>query len=150
MSPVELLIAVTSIGLLMLLAVFFIDRSLALQRARDLTRFNDVQLYISSLLQYQIDQAGRIPPGIDDDPQTWQMIGIEGQICTDYCPNQPLTSACAFLPELVPIYVSRIPQDPFFTDLGSSGYYINKDADKDLLTVGACVTEGVPIIEQKQ
>lgn len=150
MSPIELLLAVSSIGILLLLVVFLIDRSLALERARDLTRFNDVQLFMGSLLQYQIDTEGKIPEDLDSSrPEDWHMIGIEGQVCTDYCPNEPRVRGCVYLPELTPRYIPRIPQDSFFTDLGPSGYYINTQPGH-IVTVGACVTEALPSIEQKQ
>lgn len=150
MASVELLVAVTSIGLLLLMVVILIDRSLALERAHDLLRFNAVQLYAGSLLQYQIDHAGAVPSGIDDDPATWQMIGISGEVCSTYCPNRDVSDVCAFLPELVPKYLDRLPQGPFFTDVGPTGYYINKEANRDVFTVGSCITEHLPSIEQKQ
>lgn len=150
MSAIELLIVFFTIGALLLLVVVLIERSLAVQRARDLVRSNNVQLFVSGLQQYEVDTAGKSPAGIDDDENTWQMIGIEGDVCTVYCPNQPLSDDCSFLPELAPKYLQRIPQDPFFTHLGSSGYYINRESGRSVVTVGACVTEGVPLIEQRQ
>lgn len=150
MSPVELLIATAVIGGMALIAVIFIDRSLALKKARDLTRFNDVQLIMGSLLLYQIDTAGKIPPGIDDEESTWQMIGLRGQVCTDICPNKKVAPDCAYLDELVPKYLENLPQDEYFTQLGPTGYYINKKVEGNIITVGACYTEVESYIEIKQ
>ena len=150
MAPPELLIAVIIIGLLALTVAILVDRSLAIKRARDLTRFNHSQVILGSILRYEIDTRGDVPAGIDDDDNTWQMISLPDQICVATCENREVVEKCADLNQLIPEYVDFIPQDDFFTGMGSSGYYINKQTKRNIVTVGACTTETVPIIEIRQ
>lgn len=149
-STTELLFSVAFIGLALLVVVILIDRSLAVKKANDLVRFNDVQLILSSLLLYEIDYKGAVPKEIDDEEETWQLIGIRGKVCTDICENRKVEFDCVYLDELVPQYLEFLPQAPGFTHLGPTGYYINKKKGTNILTVGACTTQIEPIIEIKQ
>lgn len=146
----EVLISITIIGILIFTTVYWIERSRSIKAARDLTRFNDIQLLLSSLLLYQIDTHGHIPKEIDNDVGTWQLIGIAGDVCTTTCENRDIDSKCIYLPELVPDYIKKMPQDTFFSDLGPTGYYINKEKDKNIVTVGACNSELSASIELRQ
>lgn len=150
MAPIELLLSIAAIGVLIFIVVFFIEKSLAFAKARDVTRFNHVQLILSSVLQYQIDNNGSLPKGVDDDESTWQMIGIRGQVCTDICPNRVVELDCLYLDEFIPKYLDTLPQDSYFTQYGPTGYYINKKKDRNVVTVGACEVETSDIIEIQQ
>jgi len=150
MTPVELLMAIAIIGVLIFIVVFFIERSLAFAKARDVTRFNHVQLILSSVLQYQIDTSGGIPLEIDNDESTWQLIGIRGQVCTDICENRNVEPECVYLDELVPKYLGRLPQDQSFTQYGPTGYYINKKYERNVVIVGACEVETSHALEIQQ
>lgn len=149
MSPVELLISVCTIGALLLLVTILIDRTFALQRTRDLLRTNHVQRLLSAVLQYQVDHAGALPADILRLQQgKAQMIALPGSVCTNVCPNHPVLDECIELSKLVPKYMRDIPQDPFFTEFGPSGYYIYKH-DADVITVGACITEATTFLETR-
>lgn len=147
MSPVELLASVFTVGILLLLVTILIDRSFALQRSRDLLRTNHVQQIMGGILQYQVDHAGAMPQPIQyrEDGKAY-MIGIPREVCTNTCPNHPVADECFDLGALAPTYLPEIPQDPFFTELGPSGYYIYKHKS-NVLTVGACVTEASAVLE---
>lgn len=150
MASPELLISVVIIGILALIVAVYLDRTLAVKQARDLTRFNHTQVFLGSILRYEIDTKGAVPPGIDDDEDTWQMIADPQGSCSDICENKQVVDDCADLSVLVPEYIDTIPQDPFFTDMGGSGYYINKRRKDNIVTVGACISEVYNNIEIKQ
>lgn len=150
MTPPELLMTVIIIGGLAFIVAVLVDRSYAIRKARDIARFNHTQVILSSILRYEIDTQGRVPSGIDDDESTWQAIAMPGEPCIAACENKTVVDKCADLSILVPKYVERIPQDELFTGLGVSGYYINKQAERNIVTVGACITERVPVIEIRQ
>lgn len=141
MIPMELLLSVCVIGALMLMVTILIDKSVVLPRSRDLLRMNHVQRLTSAILQYQVDHAGALPTTIEGTEQEAQMIAIPGEICTDVCKGQKVKQECLDLANLVPAYLDTIPQDPFFTQLGPSGYYIYKHQDHESLTIGACNVE---------
>ena len=141
MIPTELLVSVCLIGAMLLMVTILIDKSVALQRSRDLLRTNHVQRILGAILEYQIDHAGDIPPGIIASETKAQMIGIPGQVCTNTCGNREVLDECLDLSLLVPTYMQTLPQDPFFTELGPSGYYIYRHDDGKAITVGACITE---------
>ena len=141
MIPTELLVSVCLIGAMLLMVTILIDKSVALQRSRDLLRTNHVQRILGAILQYQIDHVGGLPEGILHTGDKAQMIAMPGQICTNTCVNKPVLDECLDLSELLPKYLITIPQDPFFTELGPSGYYIYRHDDGKAITVGACITE---------
>ncbi len=150
MTPIELLMAIAVIGILIFMVVFFIEKNVAFAKARDLTRFNHVQLILSSVLQYQIDTKGGIPEELDDDDETWQLIGIRGQVCTDICAAKEVEEECVYLDEVFDTYLDSIPQDVDFTEYGPTGYYINKKSHKNVVIVGACEVETSDVIEIQQ
>lgn len=123
------------------MVTILIDKSVALQRSRDLLRANHVQRLLGAILEYQIDHAGDLPAIIDGSEKKAQMIAMPGQVCTNVCENMVVSDECLDLGQLIPTYMSTIPQDPFFTELGPSGYYIYRHDDGKAITVGACVTE---------
>ena len=137
----ELLLSVCVIGALMLVVTILIDKSVVLPRSRDLLRTNHVQRLLSAVLQYQVDHAGALPANITGTESQAQMIAMPGQICTDVCKDQVVKQECLDLSELSPTYLETIPQDPFFTELGPSGYYIYKHHDRGGLTIGSCNAE---------
>ncbi len=150
MIPLELLFSVCLIGGLLLLAAILIEKSLAVQNSRDLLRFNQVQVILGSILEYQIDHAGALPAQIVSGVGTAQMIALPGEVCTNICENHPVLAECLDLSALVPRYLAAIPQDPFFTKLGPSGYYIHREHDQGVLTVGACESEIHAVIESSR
>lgn len=141
MIPTELLVSVCLIGGMLLMVTILIDKSVALQRSRDLLRTNHVQRILGAILEYQIDHAGDLPPGIIRSDTQAQMIAIPGQVCTNVCDTMPVMDECLDLTTLIPTYMKTLPQDPFFTELGPSGYYIYRHDDGKAITVGACNTE---------
>lgn len=141
MSPTELLICVCVIGGMLLLVTVLIDRTVAIRGVRDLERTNHVQRILTAILRYQIDYGGTLPAKVEGSPERAQMIAMPDQVCTNFCPNQLVYEECLDLRALVPDYMETIPQDPFFTELGPSGYYIYKSNSSGTLTVGACITE---------
>lgn len=147
MIPVELLLSVFFVGMLLLMVAILIDKSLAVQKARDVLRFSDVQNITSAILQYQIDNAGAFPTDMLAEGGQALMIAIPGQVCTNECDAQPVGPDCVDLSVLSPKYLVSIPQDPFFTTLGPSGYYIYKQRGQSSFTVGACVAEAASSIE---
>jgi hypothetical protein len=147
MIPLELLLSVCLVGGLLLMVTILIDKSLAIQHTRDILRVNHVQLIMGSILQYQVDNGGAMPAVVHPDPVYGQMIVSHGQVCTNECPNHPVSADCIDFSALSPKYLDAIPQDPFFTSLGPSGYYIHTRGDGDSLIVGACVTETTSVIE---
>lgn len=150
MIPLELLLSVCLIGGLLLLATILIEKSLAVQRSRDLLRFNQVQVILGSILEYQIDHAGALPAQVMSGAGMAQMIALPGEVCTNVCENHPVRAECLDLSALVPAYLDAIPQDPFFTKLGPSGYYIHREHDQGVLTVGACESETHAVIESSR
>lgn len=147
MIPTELLMSVCGIGLMLLIVTIFIDRSVAVEHSRDLLRANQTQRILGAILQYQIDHGGAYPADIPIFDGQSTMIGLPGQVCTNTCPNMAVHPECIELEKLVPEYMESIPQDPFFTALGPSGYYIHRNARGSAITVGACQSEAAILIE---
>jgi len=142
---VDLVITILVVGFLAIIIFFVLQPSKRFGESRDGMRWTEVNALLSAIIKYQIAHDGELPVGLDDLPQTIQVIGTNSSGCDKGCGEIATESACLDLSGLVGDYIVAIPQDPKTGTPGFTGYYINKDA-QGKITVGACNPEQNNII----
>lgn len=119
-SLVEILLVMTLISILVATVILAINPSRQLAKSNNLERETDINEILSAISSFALDNQGKIPENITDQPE---IIGTNpGEV--DFCDD------------LVPIYLAEIPFDPinsdaYFNDCGdySSQYEISVDAN---------------------
>ncbi|MBL7021876.1 hypothetical protein ISR92_00910 [Patescibacteria group bacterium] len=113
---------------------------------RDAQRLKDITDIRFALLEYQVENL-TLPEIIDDDVDSYQMIGNNAGDCAMSCDNVSTITQCADLTSiLVPDYLVSIPSDPLDGTIESTGYYLNVLTDGTLIA-GACQAEVEETIE---
>ncbi len=113
---------------------------------RDAQRLKDITDIRFALLEYQVENL-TLPEIIDDDVDSYQMIGNNVGDCAMSCDNISTITQCADLTTiLVPDYLVSIPSDPLDGTEESTGYYLNVLTDGTLIA-GACQAEVEETIE---
>ncbi|MCR4279978.1 MAG: type II secretion system GspH family protein [Candidatus Komeilibacteria bacterium] len=143
---IELLIVIGIIAILAALTFVAIDPATRFAEARNAQRWSSANGVLSALLKYQVDNNNSLPDGIDEVSGSAQVIGTATNGCDNSCGATTTVSECVSLEsELVPDYISTIPQDPTTGTASNTDYYVNVDAN-GRLTVGACDAELSEII----
>ncbi len=110
---------------------------------RNARRTKDVALIMQAVQAYYSGN-GSLPPGIDTDAGSVQIIGSNAGICAVIaCPRYALpASQCAIgdLGTSLRPYLENIPADPKTGTDSDTRYFINQDA-RQVVTVGACDPE---------
>jgi len=79
---IELLIVITIIAILAAVVFVAIDPAKRFTEARNSVRWSEVKSIADAILQYEVDNDGDIPPGIDD---TLRMLGTDNSGCNVNC-----------------------------------------------------------------
>ena len=113
---------------------------------RDVQRLQDVTDIRFALLEYQVANLA-LPEFVDNDVDSYQMIGTAIEDCAYMCGNISTSSQCVDIStSLVPDYLVGIPFDPLDGTVEMSGYYLNLLTDGTLIA-GACQGEVEELIE---
>ncbi len=128
-------------GILASIVIVMLNPKDQIDAAHDAQRKVDVNTIVDAVHQFQIDEW-RLPRR--------GSIGTITSTPTEICEvvSQSQAAACAippparsFLGELVPAYITKIPQDPDDTDAKGTGYYIWQSAD-ERINVRATLSTG--------
>lgn len=139
---IELLIIIGIIAFLASAIFIAVDPAKRFAASRNARRWTDVSSILEAALEYSVDRAGALPPGIDDIPATSQVLGTgKNPNCNVGCTAKTTADNCLDLSgSLVSEYLSHIPYDPYTGSAEFTGYYLNKTA-KGRIEVGACDPE---------
>lgn len=109
--------------------------------SRNDRRWTDVSLTLEAVLKYANSHEGNFPEGIDESPDTLQVLGTKSFGCSAWCNGKNTEEACLNLKDsLIDNYIKDIPNDPLSGKEEITRYYINKLAD-GRVEVGACDAE---------
>lgn len=138
---IELLIVIGIIAILAALTFVAVDPATRFAEARNAERWSSVNAILNAVLQYQVDNSGTLPAGIDGVAGSSQVLGTAASGCDATCTATTTVAACVDLgTDLVTKYIAAIPTDPSTGTAANTDYYINKDAN-GRVTVGACDPE---------
>ncbi|OIO46436.1 MAG: hypothetical protein AUJ28_02450 [Parcubacteria group bacterium CG1_02_37_51] len=113
---------------------------------RDAQRLSDINAIRLALLSYQVDQLA-LPTEIDDDVETYQMIGSATDSCVVASSSRTIVEQCVDLYDyLVPEYLSDFPYDALLGSTSNTGYYLNLLTDGTLI-LGAIHAEVEDVLE---
>ncbi|MFH1667763.1 MAG: hypothetical protein ABH884_01930 [Candidatus Komeilibacteria bacterium] len=113
---------------------------------RDAQRLSDINAIRLALLSYQVDQLA-LPTEIDDDVETYQMIGSATDSCVVTSGSRTTVEQCVDLYDyLIPEYLSDFPYDSLLGSTSNTGYYLNLLTD-GTLTLGAIYVEVDDVLE---
>lgn len=158
---IELLIVIAIIGILAAVVIIAVNPARQLAQANNAQRSNDANATLNAIGQFSADNTGGIPDPIDTDPTTIQVIGTcgAGATCTSPPVGTTLAAVCANLSavdllaaiagnqEMVPTYITAVPNDPQATAPGvESEYYVNRNGLR--ITVGTCQAQVPPATAQ--
>jgi prepilin-type N-terminal cleavage/methylation domain-containing protein len=133
----EILLVVAAISILAGIVILAINPNKQLGDTRNAQRSADTNTILNAIYQYALDNNGTLPTGIG---VTAQVLGT-GSACDGTCGAKPSTpAACLDISgDLVPTYVTAIPNDPQGT-AANTDYYVVTDAN-NRVEVGACDPE---------
>ncbi len=139
---IELLIVIGIIAFLASAIFIAVDPAQRFAASRNARRWTDVSSILEGVLEYSVDRAGALPPGIDDLPGTAQVLGAEDDsLCDVGCSAKTTVAKCLdFSDSLVSEYLSHIPYDPYTGSADFTDYYLNKTA-RGRIEVGSCDPE---------
>jgi len=126
-----------------LVSVFFVlnDPKGKFAGSRNDRRWTDVSLILDAVSKYAENHNGEIPPGIDESPDTLQVIGSRSFGCGIKCKEINAEESCLDLSgSLADGYIKNIPFDPLFGSEDFTKYYINRLSD-GRIEAGACEGE---------
>lgn len=107
---------------------------------RDQQRLGDVTSIRLALLQYQVANLS-LPTEIDNDVDSYQIIGISSEDCSATCGDMTVAASCIDLSQyLIPDYLITMPYDPLSGSDENGGYYVNLLTDGTLV-LGSCHAE---------
>ena len=113
---------------------------------RDEQRLRDISSMRLALLSYQVDQLA-LPPEIDDDVDTYQMIGTSNDSCVVAGAQRSTVEGCIDLFDyIIPEYLLDLPNDPLTGSSSNTGYYVNLLTDGTLI-LGAIYVEVDDVLE---
>ena len=137
----ELLIVIGIITILFAVILVAVDPARRFGEARNAARFAESSSILSAILQYQVDNRGNLPAGIDSLPGSGQVLGTNTTGCNLTCTATRTETACLDMSgSLVEAYLSAIPIDPGSGTSGNTDYFMDKTAGGRLV-VGACDPE---------
>jgi type IV pilus assembly protein PilA len=154
-NVIELLIVVGILGILAAIIFVAVDPAKRQRQSRNALRASDSDSVLNAILNYSRDHAGMLPPGIDADATSSQMIGTgadcsRGNPCREASGGSTVAQCLDLSTELVAgRYLTGLPVDPLGTDLaspsfaydaGHSGYYVQK-LPNGRIEVGSCNPE---------
>jgi type II secretory pathway pseudopilin PulG len=139
---IELLIIIGIVAFLASAIFIAVDPAKRFASSRNDRSWTDISTILEATLKYSVDRAGALPPGIDDDPATAQVLGTrKDQTCNVGCGAKTTAAGCLDLSgSLVSEYLSHIPYDPYTGSADFTGYYLNKTSN-GRIEVGACDPE---------
>lgn len=144
---IELLIVIVIISILAAIIFVAVDPATRFADARDARRRSEVVAVLNAVLNYQVDNNGTLPAGIDSVPASSQVLGTSATGCDLVCTDGGTTlAACLDLSgTLVDDYLASIPLDPSSGTAANTDYYINKTAGGRLV-IGSCDPENATAI----
>jgi hypothetical protein len=110
------------------------------RETRNNRRWTDISLILEAVLQYANSHEGNFPQGIDESPDTFQVLGTKNFGCGASCNGKNAEEACLNLKDSLGNYAKSIPYDPLSGSEEITRYYINRQVD-GRLEVGACDAE---------
>ncbi len=136
-SIIETLMIVSLVAILASLFIVAINPVTHSSEAKNALRWSHVNALLNAVYQYDLEHAGKPPPGVD---------GTAREVCngstnSDLCISNGLVN----LSLLVPQYIPALPTDPTSEGKMGSGYSVAAD-DLGKLTVRALHTEDVDVI----
>lgn len=121
----ELLIAVSIVGILSTVMIIAVNPGRQLAKARDSQRQTDLIAILSAIMQYGSEHSGDLPD-TDGDPDTSNFPTSATCIGTSVSCFD-LANAGETGDEIVPVYMVSIPEDPRTGDATDTGYTIYVD-----------------------
>ena len=138
---IELLIVIGIIVILAALTFVVAKPAIRFAEARNAERWTTSESISRAISNYQIDNDGILPEGIDDIASSVQVLGTDISGCDKTCMAETSVVACLDLSnDLIEEYLTVIPQDPSTGTEANTGYYVNVDTNNRLI-VGACNPE---------
>lgn len=151
---IELLIVIGIIGILAAIILVAVDPQKRLRQARNARRFSEVNALLNAILNYTVDNKGKLPNAIT--ATTTNVVLMLGTATTTtpsatICPNATTgagtsTSIIDLATDLVDEYIADIPVDPRGTNdtdtysAAQTGYYVKRTTN-GRIEVGSCNPE---------
>jgi len=140
---IELLIVIGIIGILAAIIYVAVDPARRLAEARNAERWSSTNAVLNAILKYTVDNAGTMPSALTGEDTGTYVLGTGGTCSTCSATSTTGVDPCINLEnELVPTYLSSIPQDPSNPSASDTQYYIFRSS-AGRITVGACSPETV-------
>lgn len=132
---IEILLAVGILAILISIVFIVINPGTHLSVVRDAERREEVELIISSILQYAVDHEGKLPPGMHVD-QAKEICLMHEEGCDGVSLDLLVGGH----------YLKEIPVDPSWEGESGTHYFIMQSANGEI-TVSATGAEGAERIE---
>ncbi|MDO8468330.1 MAG: type II secretion system protein [Candidatus Peribacter sp.] len=142
-SLLRLIVLIACAAIALVIIFIVLNPAKRIRLNRNSRRTADVTAILQATQAYRSEQ-GTLPPGIDTDTASVQMIGRNPGDCGAItCQGHRLpASDCAIrnLDESLQPYLQNMPMDPKSGSESDTRYFINRDAQQ-AVTVGACNAE---------
>lgn len=144
---IEVLLVVAAIAILAGITILAINPSKQLATVRDNQRTSNVKAIMEAIGQYNLDNPGTLPAGID---ASWRQLGTAASGCTISCGDASTTAACLDIASsLTPKYLVSIPFDPSIGSTSSTGYAVRQSSNGRIYVRG-CNMEQSSVLEMRR
>lgn len=120
---IELLVVIGIITILATVVLVAVNPNRQFMNARDTQRRTDLSVVTSALVQYQIDNEGKLPDQ-SNFPSTATCVGTVA----------PCVNLGAYL---IPLYIPELPYDPSSGTPANTQYFIYKSATRQLVATAS-------------
>ncbi|MAF13431.1 MAG: hypothetical protein CMI53_00860 [Parcubacteria group bacterium] len=145
---IELLIVIGIIAILAAIIYVVVDPARRLSEARNAERWSSTNAILNGILKYTVDNKGVLPTALTNEFTGTYKLGtgtLDCDDCTYGLAGVATTTpvACIDLSsDLVPTYLSKIPEDPLTPDAADTDYFVYRSAS-GRITVGSCNEEDI-------
>lgn len=136
-TVIELLMVASLVAVLASLLIVTINPVSHFAESKNALRWSNVNSLLNAVYQYEFDNKGAPPQGVDATPREICNVDTDKTLCT--------ANGLIDLSLLVPKYIRAIPLDPVATGANGSGYQISKDAEGKV-TIRALYAENADTI----
>lgn len=159
-SLIRLIVLIAFVAIIAAIIFIVVNPTKWIRANRNARRTSDVTAILQATQAY-LSEKGTLPPGIDTDAASVQIIGRNpGDCAVISCRGRALPASGCTIRDLdvsLQPYLKNMPMDPKSGSESDTRYFINQDA-RHAVTVGACDTENedpgdtssLPVIEVTQ
>ena len=124
----EILVVLGIIAILAAIVIVATSPARHLAAARDTVRTNDLHQLVNAVYEYALDNNGQFPPSISTTPAD---VGTSGLNLAEF---------------LVPVYLSRIPEDPVSGSKSITQYVMFREGHKLVSSATGELQETITVV----